>query len=451
MGVQLLRDFMQVEPTEFLNISASRINVYPRGNCQVPPYALSFIFDGCEYFARLEDYTSALGLTTEELKRQCYRYNNPSKKLYEIFVTRINLIASRLNLIKVVLSSYHIPHWENRLYRSLISLKDTEAKFSKLKGLQFGMLRGENSVYLNTGIHLRVDPTMKIPKKGIGKDGEKVVIVKPTKIRSKPKLTDYILQSWQNEVGILQIYKTLQSRGVHLPGILVPRDIFPEKKRVVFDHLDGDLQVLMKGELSNEWKSSIVYQLATALSFLHGNLNIVHRDLKKANILYTVSNGMIEIFLIDWGLSRRTKITNESVVGALGHIPPEYFDGTSSEQKIDNYSWEAWTFGLLLWEIVEGTPPDFYHAQRPDKVSEFHTKVNAFWQNPEGNVYSIKGIARRLMRSIFQDRWTVLKACDKIFELFSCSPKRIRAEQIVSKFEHKRPRSAPMLYDVNNP
>ncbi len=453
MGVQLLRDSMQIEPRDFPNVSPSRFNVCRRGNGNsTPPLSLTFKIDGDEYFARLEDYASALGLNCEELRHKFGRLKNPSKELQSVFAERILEISYRFNIIKRQLSTYGICNWEECLYRALISV-ESKIKSSKVLGQKFGTLRGKKVTFINTGQHLIPVPTMKKLKKGFSLDGGRVVITKPVKMRLKPKINEYIFQSWSNEIGVLQTLKGLQDAGFFLPGILVPLEIFPEEKRAVFEEKDGDLKELMKAGLSAEWKSSIILQLAISLHFIHGTLGIVHRDLKSANILYTISNGMIEVFFIDWGLSRKRGTTWEAVVGAFGHIPPEYFDGTSRVQTIDNEEWEAWTFGLLLWEISEGTMPDFYWAQTSHTVVEFFSKFNNFISQPEESENSIRGISRRLMRSTVQGRWTVLDACNKIIELFANSPKRNRSERpaAVTKPEVKKVRSAPRFYDLNNP
>lgn len=84
---------------------------------------------------------------------------------------------------------------------------------------------------------------------------------------------------------------------------------------------------------------------------LHKN-NILHRDLKCANVLINSNTGVVKI--VDFGLSRvRTMASagTKSVVGTPEYMAPELFDGQYGD-GVDVYS-----YGLLLLEMATNKVP----------------------------------------------------------------------------------------------
>ncbi|MFH4978206.1 hypothetical protein AB6A40_004915 [Gnathostoma spinigerum] len=128
-------------------------------------------------------------------------------------------------------------------------------------------------------------------------------------------------------------------------------------------------------------------QIARGMSYLH-QLNVLHRDLKAANILvkekvcesclkysigpdehvpYILDDGFckecggaglrrLTLKIADLGLSKRIQFSNcinrISVMGTVSYLAPEVV-----VRKLCSKAMDVWSFGLILWEVLTGTTP----------------------------------------------------------------------------------------------
>lgn len=114
------------------------------------------------------------------------------------------------------------------------------------------------------------------------------------------------------------------------------------------------------------WEEEILYvakNLIEALVYLHEH-NIVHRDIKLANVMISDEN---EIKLIDFGLSCFNDICPNSIVGTPNYISPEliqHFYGKDSgeilneTQLLELYkASDVWAVGILLYILANHSSP----------------------------------------------------------------------------------------------
>ena len=89
----------------------------------------------------------------------------------------------------------------------------------------------------------------------------------------------------------------------------------------------------------------------TALKYLHSQ-NIVHRDLKSANVLIAAENRAVKIS--DFGLSRvaQSKQSNAESAGSPYWMAPEMLNNTGHGFPAD-----IWSMGCTLIEMITGQPP----------------------------------------------------------------------------------------------
>jgi serine/threonine-protein kinase len=107
--------------------------------------------------------------------------------------------------------------------------------------------------------------------------------------------------------------------------------------------------------LAIEW----VLQAAHALGEAH-KLNIIHRDVKPANLFLAETSAGVLIKVLDFGVSKHlddaaemelTKTT--SAVGTPRYMPPEQMRSA----KFADTRGDVWSLGVVLYELTTGEPP----------------------------------------------------------------------------------------------
>lgn len=107
-----------------------------------------------------------------------------------------------------------------------------------------------------------------------------------------------------------------------------------------------------KGPLNINEAIDIAIQITEGLDKAHKK-NIIHRDIKSANIIITVE-GVVKI--VDFGLAKligHTKLTKEgTTLGTVAYMSPEQIFGEEVDQRTD-----IWSFGVVLYEMITGQLP----------------------------------------------------------------------------------------------
>ncbi len=96
----------------------------------------------------------------------------------------------------------------------------------------------------------------------------------------------------------------------------------------------------------------IVARVADALAYAHGQ-NVVHRDVKPANIMYEPESDQIKV--TDFGIARITDSSRTKtgmVLGTPSYMSPEQLAG----KKIDGRS-DLFSLGVMLFQLVSGKLP----------------------------------------------------------------------------------------------
>lgn len=96
----------------------------------------------------------------------------------------------------------------------------------------------------------------------------------------------------------------------------------------------------------------VVARIADALAYAHGN-NVVHRDVKPANIMYEAESDQVKV--TDFGIARITDSSRTKtgmVLGTPSYMSPEQLAG----KKIDGRS-DLFSLGVMLFQLVCGKLP----------------------------------------------------------------------------------------------
>ncbi|KAI9304275.1 aurora kinase A [Cunninghamella echinulata] len=111
------------------------------------------------------------------------------------------------------------------------------------------------------------------------------------------------------------------------------------------------------GRFNEKLASKCIYQVATALQYLH-NLGIIHRDLKPENVLID-DKGSLKLADFGWAVHDR-RPRRKTFCGTLDYLPPEMIENRNHTAKVD-----IWALGVMAFELIVGKPP-FEHAEYVD-------------------------------------------------------------------------------------
>ncbi len=101
----------------------------------------------------------------------------------------------------------------------------------------------------------------------------------------------------------------------------------------------------------------ILYPIARALDHSHKH-NVLHRDVKPANIIVSETNEELVPILIDFGLAELIQATNigesnlQPPSGTYRYIAPEAWAGKALQASSDQYA-----LGIVAYEMLSGKPP----------------------------------------------------------------------------------------------
>jgi calcium/calmodulin-dependent protein kinase I len=119
-------------------------------------------------------------------------------------------------------------------------------------------------------------------------------------------------------------------------------------------------RIVEKGAFTEEEGAALFAQILLSMEYLH-KLNIVHRDVKPENILYSHRDGT-DIKLIDFGYAGIWR-PDQQLTGLCGtpdYVAPEvlsWYDESDEKGIPYGASSDMWSMGVLLYVILSGCSP----------------------------------------------------------------------------------------------
>jgi serine/threonine protein kinase len=126
--------------------------------------------------------------------------------------------------------------------------------------------------------------------------------------------------------------------------------------------------------LSLELIVELGFKCAMALGYVYRQ-GLIHRDVKPANLLVTLTNGSItDVKISDFGsvLNLASDVTQVYRVGSLAYMSPEQLDGAALDCRADIYS-----LGAVLYHLIAGRPPFDAQVQSAMMHQIYHQQPGA--------------------------------------------------------------------------
>lgn len=154
------------------------------------------------------------------------------------------------------------------------------------------------------------------------------------------------------------------------------------------------------------------------MEFLHNTANIIHGDLKPANVLLKASSdgsGYTAV-VADFGLSRMLDATHESSVyrttslGTVNYMSPELLTSGRLTRKAD-----SWAFGIIMIEIWTGESA--YGTMKPAQIFFSLTQQHVGPTCPQDCPAQYASIVAGCLRMEPEERWDFVRILNELKRL----------------------------------
>src|SRR5690348_357489 len=154
-----------------------------------------------------------------------------------------------------------------------------------------------------------------------------------------------------------RFYQEARSAGaLQHPNIVTIYELGHEKNTpfIAMEYLEGDSldrMIEQKQVLPLSVKLGYIVRVCDALAYAHHH-NVVHRDVKPANIMVT-KEGVVKV--VDFGIARLTDMSMTQpnmMIGSRAYMSPQLYKGERADARSD-----IWAVGVTLYELLASRRP----------------------------------------------------------------------------------------------
>lgn len=214
-------------------------------------------------------------------------------------------------------------------------------------------------------------------------------------------VSEEFLQELRNEVEVL--------RDLDHPNIVKLYETYEDGRNlylVMQSCTGGDLHSRLP--YSEFDAANIIASISSAIAYMHKK-NIIHRDLKFENVVFSNDGPDAVVKVIDFGLSKVYTSENRymfDVCGTLYTMSPQVIRGVYTNCA------DMWAIGVIAYMLLSNKKP-FYHRQREVVMEKIINVDYNFrgkgWQNISDDA---KDFVARCLVAQPKGRMTAVQACD---------------------------------------
>lgn len=269
--------------------------------------------------------------------------------------------------------------------------------FNGRNGVQFGYLYQRTEEQLDGGNFGAIFQCRHLQ----GSDGDywKVGAVKIT----QPNALDTLggpIRSYDELEQRCQEIRTLMllQRAPASPRILRLQEYFYDRGTKELKVVTELLQMNLKDWIDEQQQftetqaRTVARMLVGAMKFMHAR-NILHRDIKEANVVFQKTGDLNTLKLVDFGLAKdlRPGEMEHAFCGSMGYIAPEIYMREPYSFKVDLFS-----FGVLMFKILSGKRP---WPAGPQEVTARKT-VNLEYRIINEHWHGVSSLGRDFIRNL---------------------------------------------------
>ncbi|MEM7184809.1 MAG: protein kinase [Spirochaetota bacterium] len=241
-------------------------------------------------------------------------------------------------------------------------------------------------------------------------------------------------------------YEVLQ--GIQSQGIIETLGLEKEKQSLILVLKDtGGVslnKLLKQRNFTLGEKIHIAILLAEAIKNIH-HLDIIHLDLKPANIIYNPNSK--NLVIIDFGISTKLDRENPSIKspnkieGTLAYLSPEQ---TGRMNRCIDYRTDFYSLGITLYQLFTGGLP--FHSKDSMEMIHFHMAVEAERVHLKNSKVPLvlSNIIQKLMSKQAEERYQGghgihydLQKCQELLQIGKLYPEnfKLASQDISDKFQ----------------